>query len=319
MPPARPARPDAVLAVVVVVSLAVVVAADGLDDGWRTWAALAFLAVFGVLVLGRRRFPVTMLVASVVALLLYYAAGLPPVGVALPVAASFYTIATLGRLRLPHGAAGRLVPHRRRSRPRHPGVRRLRQGPPMKHRVVVVDDQPLVRGGITQILNRSTDIEVVGEASDGRQAIDVVRRLRPDVVMMDLRMRRLDGVAATAAITGDPAVPVRVLVLTTFDDDELVIAAIRAGASGFLLKDAEPEELRNAVRVVARGDALLSPAVTTAVLHQVRSPTGGPPTSPGSRRSPSARSRCSWKSVADWPTTRSRRPCTCRQPPCGPM
>lgn len=146
----------------------------------------------------------------------------------------------------------------------------------MKHRVVVVDDQPLVRGGITQILNRSTDIEVVGEASDGRQAIDVVRRLRPDVVMMDLRMPRLDGVAATAAITGDPAVPVRVLVLTTFDDDELVIAAIRAGASGFLLKDAEPEELRNAVRVVARGDALLSPAVTTAVLHQVRSPTGEP-------------------------------------------
>ena len=146
----------------------------------------------------------------------------------------------------------------------------------MKHRVVVVDDQPLVRGGITQILNRSTDIEVVGEASDGRQAIDVVRRLRPDVVMMDLRMPRLDGVAATAAITGDPAVPVRVLVLTTFDDDELVIAAIRAGASGFLLKDAEPEELRNAVRVVARGDAMLSPAVTTAVLHQVRSPTGEP-------------------------------------------
>ncbi|WP_295693443.1 response regulator transcription factor [Lapillicoccus sp.] len=146
----------------------------------------------------------------------------------------------------------------------------------MKHRVVVVDDQPLVRGGITQILNRSTDIEVVGEASDGRQAIDVVRRLRPDVVMMDLRMPRLDGVAATAAITGDPAVPVRVLVLTTFDDDELVIAAIRAGASGFLLKDAEPEELRNAVRVVARGDALLSPAVTSAVLHQVRSPTGEP-------------------------------------------
>lgn len=146
----------------------------------------------------------------------------------------------------------------------------------MKHRVVVVDDQPLVRGGITQILNRSTDIEVVGEASDGRQAIDVVRRLRPDVVMMDLRMPRLDGVAATATITGDPAVPVRVLVLTTFDDDELVIAAIRAGASGFLLKDAEPDELRNAVRVVARGDALLSPAVTTAVLHQVRSPTGEP-------------------------------------------
>jgi DNA-binding NarL/FixJ family response regulator len=146
----------------------------------------------------------------------------------------------------------------------------------MKHRVVVVDDQPLVRGGITQILNRSTDIEVVGEASDGRQAIDVVRRLRPDVVMMDLRTPRLDGVAATAAITGDPAVPVRVLVLTTFDDDELVIAAIRAGASGFLLKDAEPEELRNAVRVVAHGDALLSPAVTTAVLHQVRSPTGEP-------------------------------------------
>lgn len=95
--PAWPAWPDAVLAVVVVVSLAVVVAADGLDDGWRTWAALA---VFGVLVLGRRRFPVTMLVVSVVALLLYYAAGLPPVGVALPVAASFYTIATLGRLRL---------------------------------------------------------------------------------------------------------------------------------------------------------------------------------------------------------------------------
>lgn len=137
-------------------------------------------------------------------------------------------------------------------------------------RIVLVDDQELVRTGLRALAERDGDIEVVGEASDGRSGLSRVRELRPDVVLMDLRMPQLDGIAATARITADPTLDaVRVVVLTTFDEDEDVLAAIRAGAAGYLLKDVAPSALREAVRVVAGGDSLLSPAVTTTVLAQL--------------------------------------------------
>ena len=137
-------------------------------------------------------------------------------------------------------------------------------------RIVLVDDQELVRTGLRALAERDGDIEVVGEASDGRSGLSRVRELRPDVVLMDLRMPQLDGIAATARITADPTLDaVRVVVLTTFDEDEDVLAAIRAGAAGYLLKDVAPSALREAVRVVAGGEALLSPAVTTTVLARL--------------------------------------------------
>jgi len=136
-------------------------------------------------------------------------------------------------------------------------------------RVVVVDDQALVRAGFSQLLDRTPDIEVVGEASDGEEAMRVARSARPDVILMDLRMPEVDGIEATRRIVADPALEsTHVLVLTTFDDDELVFESLRAGASGFLLKDVEPDELRRAVRVVAAGDALLSPQVTRRLLEE---------------------------------------------------
>ena len=137
-------------------------------------------------------------------------------------------------------------------------------------RVVLVDDQHLVRAGIRALLERSEDIAVVGEAADGRAGVGVVRAERPDVVLMDLRMPVLDGVAATREVVADPTLAgVHVVVLTTFDADEHVLAAVRAGAVGFLLKDTPPDELRRAVRVVAAGDALLSPSVTRRLLGAV--------------------------------------------------
>ena len=135
-------------------------------------------------------------------------------------------------------------------------------------RVVVVDDQPVVRTGFRTILEAS-GIEVVDEAGDGRQAVAVARRSRPDVVLMDIRMPVLDGIEATRQLAGpDVADPVRVLVLTTFDLDDHVYDALRAGASGFLLKDVGREELVAAVRVVASGDALLAPSVTRRLLEE---------------------------------------------------
>ncbi|MCI3950127.1 MAG: putative two-component system response regulator [Acidimicrobiales bacterium] len=135
-------------------------------------------------------------------------------------------------------------------------------------RVVVVDDQPVVRTGFRTILEAS-GIEVVDEAGDGRQAVAVARRCRPDVVLMDIRMPVLDGIEATRQLAGpDVADPVRVLVLTTFDLDDHVYDALRAGASGFLLKDVGREELVAAVRVVAGGDALLAPSVTRRLLEE---------------------------------------------------
>jgi DNA-binding NarL/FixJ family response regulator len=134
-------------------------------------------------------------------------------------------------------------------------------------RVVLADDQALVRAGFRGLLERAEGIDVVGEATNGGEAVGLARELRPDVVLMDLRMPGVDGVTATSRITGDPQLAgVRVLVLTTFTEEHDVFAALRSGASGFLVKDAEPEDLIQAVRVVASGDALLSPKVTQAVI-----------------------------------------------------
>jgi DNA-binding NarL/FixJ family response regulator len=133
-------------------------------------------------------------------------------------------------------------------------------------RVVIADDQGMVRAGFRSLLESEPDIEVVGDAADGEQAIAAVRRLRPDVVLMDIRMPGLDGLEATRRLVRD-GVTARVLVLTTFDLDEYVFDALRAGASGFLLKDATAEELASAVRLLAQGDALLAPAVTRRVIE----------------------------------------------------
>lgn len=139
----------------------------------------------------------------------------------------------------------------------------------MAIRVLLVDDQPLLRTGFRMILEAEQDIAVVGEAGDGVQALDQVRALQPDVVLMDIRMPRMDGVEATRQITG-PAKdgPAKVLVLTTFDLDEYVVEALRAGASGFLLKDTEPEELVHAVRVAAHGGALIAPTITRRLIAE---------------------------------------------------
>jgi DNA-binding NarL/FixJ family response regulator len=132
--------------------------------------------------------------------------------------------------------------------------------------VVVVDDQALVRRGFAMVLDRHDDIEVVAEAGDGREAIDVTRAHRPDVVLMDIRMPELDGLAATAALLSEADWPVKVIILTTFDPDEYVYRALEAGASGFLLKDIPPEELAPAIRTVADGGALLDPTVTRRLI-----------------------------------------------------
>jgi DNA-binding NarL/FixJ family response regulator len=139
-------------------------------------------------------------------------------------------------------------------------------------RVVIVDDQPLMRTGFRMILDAEPDIEVVGEGGDGLDAIELARHARPDVVLMDIRMPRMDGIAATRELAGSAARdPVRVLILTTFDLDELVLGALRAGASGFLLKDAPPEDMVEAIRIVARGDALIAPSVTRRLLDRFAS------------------------------------------------
>jgi DNA-binding NarL/FixJ family response regulator len=136
-------------------------------------------------------------------------------------------------------------------------------------RILVVDDQGMVRAGFRMILEAQPGLEVVGEAADGRQAVEEARRLRPDVVLMDIRMPLMDGIEATRRLAG-PGVtdPVRVLVLTTFDLDEYVFEALRAGASGFLLKDLPREELVRAVRVVAGGESLLAPRVTRRLIEE---------------------------------------------------
>ena len=142
-------------------------------------------------------------------------------------------------------------------------------------RVLIADDQALVRGGFRMILDAQKDVEVVGEASDGREAVAQARELDPDVVLMDIRMPELDGLEATRQlVSGDGSA--RVLMLTTFDLDEYVYEAMKAGASGFLLKDVRPEQLAEAVRVVAAGDSLLAPAITQRLIAEfVRRPPPG--------------------------------------------
>ena len=135
-------------------------------------------------------------------------------------------------------------------------------------RVLLADDQALVRSGFRLILERDAELEVVGEAEDGRRAVELARETKPDVVLMDVRMPELDGIEATRLLLRDAAFAGRVLVLTTFDLDDYLVEAFRAGASGFLLKDVLPADLLHAVRVVSRGEALLAPALTRRLLEE---------------------------------------------------
>jgi DNA-binding NarL/FixJ family response regulator len=148
-------------------------------------------------------------------------------------------------------------------------------------RVLLADDQRLVRAGFRSILDGEPDISVVAEAADGAEAVRLAARVRPEVVLMDVRMPELDGLAATRRIAADPDLAgVRLVIVTTYELDEYVYGAIRAGASGFLLKDAEPSELINCVRVVARGDALLSPSVTRRLIADVAARVPSAPAPP---------------------------------------
>jgi DNA-binding NarL/FixJ family response regulator len=139
----------------------------------------------------------------------------------------------------------------------------------MSVRVLVADDQELVRAGLRMVLEAEDDFEIVGEAADGAQAVDLARKHKPDVVLMDVRMPGVDGIEATRRLVqGEVADQVRVLILTTFDLDDYVYAALRAGASGFLLKDAPSDDLIQAIRIVASGDALLAPSVTRRLIDE---------------------------------------------------
>ena len=142
-------------------------------------------------------------------------------------------------------------------------------------RLLIADDHPVVRDGLRGIFEASDEVEVVGDAANGREAVDRAAVLRPDVVLMDLRMPEMDGVAAIKRLA-ERGVTARVLVLTTFDTDSDVVPAIEAGATGYLLKDAPPEELLRGVRAAARGEAVLSPSVATRLLSQVRAPVHEP-------------------------------------------
>ncbi|MFF7988734.1 response regulator [Kitasatospora xanthocidica] len=145
-------------------------------------------------------------------------------------------------------------------------------------RVLLVDDQPLVRAALEMVITETTDVEVVGEAGTGAEAVRLAAELRPDVVVMDIRMPGMDGIEATRLVTAADG-PTRVLVLTTFDEDEHVYAALHAGASGFLVKDMALEDILGAVRVVAAGDALIAPSVTRRLIGAFVG--GRPPVSPG--------------------------------------
>lgn len=148
-------------------------------------------------------------------------------------------------------------------------------------RVMLVDDQRLVRAGFASILGDEDGIEIVEEASDGAEALELVRRRRPDVVLMDIRMPGMDGLEATERIGADPKLDgVKVVILTTFDEDDYVYRALRAGASGFLVKDTDPDELIHAVRVVAAGEALISPKVTRRLIGEFAGRVARPEPSP---------------------------------------
>lgn len=156
----------------------------------------------------------------------------------------------------------------------------------MTIRVVIADDQPLLRTGFRALIAAAPDLAVVGEAGDGREAVRLARAARADIVLMDIRMPVLDGIAATRLITGDEDLAgVRVLILTTFEIDEYVFEALRAGASGFLGKSAEADDLLNAIRTVSRGDALLSPAATRSLIGRfLATPSAPAPADESARR-----------------------------------
>ena len=151
----------------------------------------------------------------------------------------------------------------------------------MSIRVLLVDDQALVRAGFRMILDAEEDIDVAGEAADGADAVAEAQRLKPDVILMDVRMPKVDGIEATRRVLAAEGVDTKVVMLTTFDMDEYVYDALRAGASGFLLKDVPPEQLVAGIRAVAEGDALLAPSVTRRVIEEfVRRPLSSAPTTP---------------------------------------
>ncbi|MFD6812654.1 response regulator [Enteractinococcus coprophilus] len=145
-------------------------------------------------------------------------------------------------------------------------------------RVLIVDDQSMIRAGFAALLDAQDDLEVVGTAADGAGILDVVQHTKPDVVLMDIRMPKVNGLEAARLVLSQPGKVPKILMLTTFDADEYVFSALRAGASGFLLKDATPEELVNAVRVVAAGDALLSPQITKTLISDYLSRPATPQT-----------------------------------------
>ncbi|WP_318208551.1 response regulator transcription factor [Streptomyces sp. SJL17-1] len=156
-------------------------------------------------------------------------------------------------------------------------------------RVLLVDDQPLVRAGLRVLMADSPDLAVVGEAGTGDEAVRLARELRPDVVVMDVRMPGMDGIEATRIVTAGPGAP-RVLVLTTFDDDEYVYGALRSGASGFLVKDMALDDILAAIRVVAAGDALIAPGVTRRLIEEFAArPEPGPRPEPGTGPEPGSR------------------------------
>lgn len=170
-------------------------------------------------------------------------------------------------------------------------------GPDHPVRVVLADDQALLRAGLATILGASPDIEVVGQAGDGAEAVALARSLQPDVVCMDVQMPGTDGLEATRQITADPGITAAVLVLTTFNRDDYLLESLQAGAAGFLLKNSRPEQLADAVRAVAAGDALLSPEVTRAVI--ARAMTVAPAVAPGAVGVPAAADAASASGLTD--------------------
>jgi len=150
-------------------------------------------------------------------------------------------------------------------------------------RVVLVDDDPIVRSALTLMLGGQPDLEVVGEAGDGREGLATIERLRPDVVLMDIRMPKVDGLAATRALH-ERSDPPRVIVLTTFDADDQVVEALAAGADGFLLKDTPPAQILEAIRAVAAGDPMLSPSVTRTLIRRLRDDAGDDRSETATRR-----------------------------------